>query len=229
MACGRGWAPGFARDPSEVNMGFLDWITDPYGLDELEYDEETDTIVDTDSGPTWWEAFSQGTVETLGGWSAGSEQTGTASEAADQAEVWTTSAAGARGWTSAELSAALAYINAAENANDSALGFWRDLMNTWPANSAIAGWDELGDTFESAAEASGATYERAVAILKEFLPDPNEWERILRFAAIGATTGLVLGLTTKLNPTVGTLGGALVAGMYAKTTPEGTEVLGFLE
>lgn len=209
-------------------MGFFDWITDPYGTDDLEYDEETDTILDTDSGPSWWESFSQGAVETLGGWEAGSEQTGTADEAADQATDWTDAVASSRGWTSAQLSTALSYINAAANANDSALGFWRDLMNTWPA-SDISGWEELGDTFESAAAASGATYERAVAILQEFIPDPNEWERILRFAAIGAGSGLVLGLTTKLSPNLGMLGGALVGGVYAKANPEGTEVLGFLE
>jgi hypothetical protein len=213
-------------------MGLLDWFTDPYGLEGLEYDEETGEYgTDAEEGPSLWESVSQQTVELLGGWEAGAEQTGSASEAADQAEVWTDTVATARNWSSSQLGTALGYIAASEDVADSALSFWQTLLNAWPADSSLAGWDELGDTFQSSADASGATYTRAVAILQEFLPDPNEWERILRFAAGGAAAGLALGLTTKLNPTVGTLAGAVVGGVYARNTPkeETFTALAFLE
>ena len=212
-------------------MGILDWFTDPYGLEDLEEETDEDIQLDSEEGPTWWQSVSQETVELLGGWEAGAEQTGSASEAADQAEVWTDTVAAAQGWSSAQLGDALGYIAAAEDAADSALSFWRTLLNAWPADSSLAGWDELGDTFQSAADASGATYTRAAAILKEFLPDPEDWERIIRFAAGGAAAGLALGLATKLNPTLGTLAGAVVGGVYARNTPEDETftALAFLE
>ncbi len=100
--------------------------------------------------------------------------------AVDQALAWIETVANARGWSSSEEAKAIALV---EDAKDYAEGFedldetfavkfWSRLASSWgDVSSAPEGWDELGETFASAAGASYDPVERVVDNVSQFVSD----------------------------------------------------------
>lgn len=83
--------------------------------------------------------------------------------AVSQAEDWIERVAIARTWPADTLNSAIANVEYSGRNSDDARGFWSELVKAWDGSAVSAksstGWDQLRDTFVSAAQAAGSTAE----------------------------------------------------------------------
>ena len=167
-------------------------------------------------------------TETLGGWTSPDEVTGSAYDAYEESVERVQTVAEARGWDSSDAMEGYNILSAAYTAaiegdvvdaagvavtSADAEAYWIALLQLWPANAALPGWNELGEVWESYAGWSRGIYEEAVAALT---PDAAriDWRAVAKYAAAGGAIGFAGALATKANSTNGLVGGALVGGLW---------------
>ena len=176
---------------------------------------------------TFLEGWAAYLTEGLGGWTSDDAAAGGAGDAYEEAQQVVGTVADARGWDASTTNTAYNYLSQAYSAalagDDSLIPslpgftgaeaelFWSNLVASWPADSSIAGWNELGATWESYAGWSRGIYEEALQV---FDPGDRDWEAIAKAAAIGAVSGLGVSVATKLDSNIGLVGGLIVGGMY---------------